>query len=34
LTPDGVDAKTGLEIANLRPSEAKRVADALRGAHG
>jgi hypothetical protein len=34
LTPDGLDAKTGLVIANVPPSEAKRVADALRGTRG
>ena len=34
LTPGGLDAKSGLSIANVPPSEAKRVANALRGTRG
>jgi preprotein translocase subunit SecD len=34
LTPDGLDATTGVSIANVRPRMAKQLADALRGARG
>ena len=34
LTPDALDAKTGLVITNVPSSEAKRVANALRAARG